>query len=64
MVIKLVKFLPVFIMLLIFPANECATTQELEVKVGAARTEVYIPKLVGKNVGLVANQTSLINTLM
>ena len=61
MVIKLVKFLPVFIMLLIFPANECATTQELEVKVGAARTEVYIPKLVGKNVGLVANQTSLIN---
>ncbi|MBI4648182.1 MAG: DUF1343 domain-containing protein [Bacteroidia bacterium] len=33
-----------------------------DVKVGAERTEIFIPMLKNKNVGIVANQTSLINT--
>ncbi|MBI1286482.1 MAG: DUF1343 domain-containing protein [Flavobacteriales bacterium] len=44
------------------PAEEVSaqaeTTQEL--RLGAERTEVYLPMLAGKAVGIVANQTSLV----
>ena len=36
--------------------------QSQTLRLGAERTEVYLPKLVGKSVGLVGNQTSLIGT--
>ncbi len=32
-----------------------------DIKPGAARTEIYVPRLTGKKVGIVANNTSLIN---
>ena len=38
--------------------NETAT-QEAEVKVGAARTEQYLPKLRGKRVALFSNHTGI-----
>ena len=35
---------------------------DADIKVGAERTAVYLPMLIGKNVAVVANQTSLINS--
>jgi uncharacterized protein YbbC (DUF1343 family) len=35
---------------------------DADIKMGAERTAVYLPMLIGKNVAVVANQTSLINS--
>ena len=44
------------------PADEQITETEVEkpLRLGAERTEAYLPKLEGKTVGIVANQTSVI----
>jgi uncharacterized protein YbbC (DUF1343 family) len=39
----------------------CRYTDNHNIKSGAHRTAIYLPLLAGKNVGLVANNTSLIN---
>ena len=40
----------------------CAGKSELqELVLGAARTDEYIPKIEGKNVGMLVNHTSMVN---
>ncbi|RIV46865.1 exo-beta-N-acetylmuramidase NamZ domain-containing protein [Flagellimonas pelagia] len=42
------------------PPSEVISTPSAEIKVAANRTEVYLPMLQGKKVGIVANPTSVI----
>lgn len=52
------------IMGLLFPVIlicSCNADEISSMRVGAARTEEYVPYLKGKNVGIVANQTTLVN---
>lgn len=41
--------------------NACSTKSPAQITVGAERSELYLPMLKGKNVGLVVNHTSLVN---
>lgn len=41
--------------------NKLAIPQQVSLKVGAQRTELYLPQLIDKKVGIVGNQSSLIN---
>lgn len=57
---NLFKFFLIALILFVSHTCEYGSSQNPEIKVGAERTEVYIPKLKGKKVGVVVNQTSLI----
>lgn len=46
--------------LLITCSMKCGFSQDSQIKTGAERTEVYIPKLSGRKVGIVVNHTSII----
>ncbi len=49
------------IVLLLFPPLTTLVHSQNPIRCGAERTELYLPLLTGKNVGVVANHTSLIN---
>lgn len=62
--ISLVRFKNTYLILVIsicFSLSSCAQNST-EIKVAAAQTELYIHLLNGKNIAIVANQTSTINT--
>ena len=50
-----------FSLILLFICFSCTSISSNRIKVGAERTEAYLPLLMGKRVGLVVNQSSLIN---
>jgi uncharacterized protein YbbC (DUF1343 family) len=60
MIIKIVYFFLVTSVLLFPSGMKCGLSQDSQIKTGAERTEVYIPKLSGRKVGIIANHTSLI----
>ncbi len=60
MAAKLLNILPVILILVNVTNQECAFSREPEIITGARRTEVYIPKLAGKKIAIVANHTSII----
>ena len=58
------RFLLIFISVLIFSGLiHCCAGNSSEIKTGAERTQVYLPLLKGKTVGVVANHTSLVNNV-
>jgi len=62
--ISLVRFKNTYLILVIsicFTLSSCAQNST-EIKVAAAQTELYLDLIIGKNVAVVANQTSTINT--
>ena len=61
--ISLVRFKSTYLILLIcicFSFSSCAQ-KSTKIKVGAQQTELYLSLLKGKNIAIVANQTSVIN---
>ncbi len=60
MIIKKVFLSLATFVLFITCSMKCGFSQFPQIKTGAERTEVYIPKLAGKKVGIVANHTSII----
>ena len=48
------------VLLIIFTLSVAAQKKKNELKIGAERTEIYLPLIKGKNVAIVANQTSVI----
>ncbi|MBE0663952.1 MAG: DUF1343 domain-containing protein [Bacteroidales bacterium] len=64
---RLIKFRKIPFIALLLLVSSCRATprQDANPKMlvtGAERTEIYLPMLKGKNIGLVANHTSLIGT--
>ncbi|MBL4643639.1 MAG: DUF1343 domain-containing protein [Flavobacteriaceae bacterium] len=62
--ISLVRFKNTYLILvtsICFALTSCAQNS-MEIKVAAAQTELYLNLLKGKNIAIVANQTSTINT--
>ncbi len=63
----------IFLLFICFQFTSCAQQQkstikkvektDLKVKTGADRTDLYLSKLKGKNIAIVANQTSVLNVL-
>jgi uncharacterized protein YbbC (DUF1343 family) len=60
MIIKISRLFLITFVLLISCNSKCCFSQYRQIKTGAERTEVYIPKLSGRNVGIVANHTSVL----
>ncbi|UCH13484.1 MAG: DUF1343 domain-containing protein [Bacteroidales bacterium] len=57
---NLIKFSLIALILFVTHTCEYSSSQKPEIKPGAERTEVYIPKIKGKKVAVVVNHTSLI----
>jgi len=61
MIVKIFNLFVITYVLLITFSMKCSFSQNPQIKTGAERTEVYIPKLSGRKVGIVANHTSIIS---
>ncbi len=59
---NLIKFSIIALFLFVSHTCEYSSSQNPEIKPGAERTEVYIPKLKEKKAGIVINHTSLIHS--
>ena len=57
---NLIKFSLIALILFVNHTCEYSSSQKPEIRPGAERTEVYIPKIKGKKVAVVVNHTSLI----
>ncbi|MGM0496982.1 MAG: exo-beta-N-acetylmuramidase NamZ family protein [Bacteroidota bacterium] len=58
------RILLAFLSILIFNGlTFCQQKKQTEIKPGAERTEVYLPSLEGKSLGVVANHTSLVDSV-
>ena len=56
------KFYLILLFLFVFTTNSFSKIKydNLKIKIGAERTSIYLPKLKGKRVVIVGNQTSII----
>jgi uncharacterized protein YbbC (DUF1343 family) len=61
MIIRLDKLIIISIILIFSCKGKYGFSKDPHIRTGAERTEVYIPKLEGRKVGIVANHTSLIH---